>query len=1475
LTDEEKMRNLSQEIMPLCWQHVPALLRRLMLGTLMAIFFSITVPDAARGQTCTGGIPVNLADSSALVALHEATGGSSWSYPPNATKWREPGIPVTFWFGVTLQQCRVSFLSLSNRNLTRTLPDELGSLPEATFISITNNASLTGSIPATLGNLKKLESLGLHTNNLDGEIPATLGDLPNLTSLNLSRNQLTGSIPKEFDKLGSLEFLLLHTNKLSESIPAELGKLSKLRELDLTLNQLSGAIPAELGNLTNLGGLQLSFNQLSGAIPAALSKLSNLAILRLNSNQLSGEIPAALGNLTQLQLLWLNGNQLSGEIPTALGNLTNLQFDLNLANNRLTGAIPTDLGKLANLQTLNLSSNQLTGSIPKELGDLANAISISLSNNKLTGAVPPEFAKLSKLSSLLLQGNQLEDLPDLTGLSALRTVFLLGNRFTFEDLEPNAPLFSRATVTYSPQAEVETDVRAMGKDVVLAVNVGGQNNLYQWFKDGQAITGATENTFTLFSVDLNDRSQYHCQVTNTVVTGLTISSRKVSLQQAAFVVNSTGDLPDANPSDGVCDVDPNMPGDQCTLRAAIQTVNALGENAANPVARPVAFKISPEDAVPVITPPDDLPDIDFPIVIDGTTQAAGRVRLAGKGSAYGLNIEADGSTIKGLLIDHFSIGLSVLASGNTVEENFLVENKLGISINGNNNAIRKNIVAQNDIAGISISGLSTRGTGNIIEDNLIGTEENGFTPRPNGIGVNIAEKARLNTVKNNLISANNIGIQLKETSENIVEGNRIGTTADGQSALGNDIGVLLEKSEKNLIKNNVIADSRHNGIFLSAESDYNVIESNKIGTNAGGATALGNGEHGVEIENALDILVKDNVISGNKGAGVFISGLQAIENTLENNKIGTNAAGTEPLGNGMEGVLLLDVPATNVLANLISANGKSGVVIEGSEASKTLVSNNSIGTDIFGNDVLGVMGNREHGVVIVGVPSSTLSENLIAFNHNAGILLQAPSGAIERNNIHHNLIVGIDVAGGSDELNIVGNRIHLNGTNINADNAEFIAQNNNVFNGTSSGTGIHLTRSHAVIQGNNLTGDAGDALTLEQGSTALITQNNILGNQGFGLNNRDLSMSIAAPRNWWGDASGPGGAGPGSGDEVSAGVNFANWLAQPVAVVAAAAGDTLTLVAGRIDTVSVFLQNWQKPDDVLNVSLSDNQGWLQQPTAFAIALADSLGAEARIAIAVPANISDGSADNVRVIATSQANPSAADTTTFTVVSQMAVLVNIRVAPDSVTLAPGDSAQFTAAGLDQFGNDFSFTPAWSATGGVIDASGLYIAGNSAGNFLVTAAGPNAQIQGQAVVRIEGTVGVEGDAPAIPTAFHLYQNYPNPFWSAATSPARSGGNPETQIRYDLPKAAYVRVEIFNILGEKVKTLVDEKKPAGAHKIIWNGRTSTGGSAVSGVYIYRLQADDSSSRSGGPSTRPRLAQSSRSGQGFVQTRKLILLR
>lgn len=83
--------------------------------------------------------------------------------------------------------------------------------------------------------------------------------------------------------------------------------------------------------------------------------------------------------------------------------------------------------------------------------------------------------------------------------------------------------------------------------------------------------------------------------------------------------------------------------------------------------------------------------------------------------------------------------------------------------------------------------------------------------------------------------------------------------------------------------------------------------------------------------------------------------------------------------------------------------------------------------------------------------------------------------------------------------------------------------------------------------------------------------------------------------------------------------------------------------------------------------------------------------------------------------------------------------------------------------------------------------------------------------------------------LPIDFQLSQNYPNPF------------NPSTEIRYALPKDSYVRLEIYNVIGERVITLVNEQQEAGYKKVIWCGRDSRGKEVLSGVYFYRIVAGD----------------------------------
>jgi flagellar hook assembly protein FlgD len=81
--------------------------------------------------------------------------------------------------------------------------------------------------------------------------------------------------------------------------------------------------------------------------------------------------------------------------------------------------------------------------------------------------------------------------------------------------------------------------------------------------------------------------------------------------------------------------------------------------------------------------------------------------------------------------------------------------------------------------------------------------------------------------------------------------------------------------------------------------------------------------------------------------------------------------------------------------------------------------------------------------------------------------------------------------------------------------------------------------------------------------------------------------------------------------------------------------------------------------------------------------------------------------------------------------------------------------------------------------------------------------------------------------VPEDFRLYDNFPNPF------------NPETTIRFEIPEAADVNVEVYDILGTRVSTLVQQRLNAGSYAVRWNGGTNTGARAASGVYLCRMEA------------------------------------
>ncbi len=101
-------------------------------------------------------------------------------------------------------------------------------------------------------------------------------------------------------------------------------------------------------------------------------------------------------------------------------------------------------------------------------------------------------------------------------------------------------------------------------------------------------------------------------------------------------------------------------------------------------------------------------------------------------------------------------------------------------------------------------------------------------------------------------------------------------------------------------------------------------------------------------------------------------------------------------------------------------------------------------------------------------------------------------------------------------------------------------------------------------------------------------------------------------------------------------------------------------------------------------------------------------------------------------------------------------------------------------------------------------------------------------GQVVPQVEeyNTVtGVASSQPALPKQFELENNYPNPF------------NPSTQIAFKIAVTAKVSLDVYSILGEHIKTIVNKVFSPGEYTVTWNGNNDTGSSMASGVYIYRL--------------------------------------
>lgn len=431
--------------------------------------------------------------------------------------------------------------------------------------------------------------------------------------------------------------------------------------------------------------------------------------------------------------------------------------------------------------------------------------------------------------------------------------------------------------------------------------------------------------------------------------------------------------------------------------------------------------------------------------IGGTAPGAGNVisgnhesgiELRGGARANAVEGNQVGTDAAGLLPVHNRVGISIQFSAR--------HNTIGGTAPG-----AGNVLSGNRIAGVLITGIDTHPSNateeNRVEGNLIGLAGDGRTSIPNLTGVLIQAGARRNTIGGTAAGAGNIiaanlaagveiaGLYASEelpTTGNRVEGNFIGTDPAGTETLGNLVGVLIQAGARgntiggtapgarNILAGNYGAEVIISGVgaIQPQRTERNHLVGNSIGTDPGGTRPLKDDGLGVIIEaGARDNTIggtdpgAGNLISGSRAAGVQITGAGAqpgeftTGNRVEGNFIGTNAAGTAPigqrdpaLGNFIGVRIEVGARANHIggtaagAGNLISGNLDAGILIRDPFSGRNTIQGNLIGTDARG---LGSIRNGV-GIRVDGASDNTIggtelgARNILSGNGGAGIVIE-------------------------------------------------------------------------------------------------------------------------------------------------------------------------------------------------------------------------------------------------------------------------------------------------------------------------------------------------------------------------------------------------------------------------------------------------------------------------------------------------------
>jgi hypothetical protein len=380
--------------------------------------------------------------------------------------------------------------------------------------------------------------------------------------------------------------------------------------------------------------------------------------------------------------------------------------------------------------------------------------------------------------------------------------------------------------------------------------------------------------------------------------------------------------------------------------------------------------------------------------------------------------------------------------------------------------------------GIDIYSSNDRVIGSYVGTNVTG----GSVEANSGLGILVdgpgATIGGTSTGSANIISGNGSdGVEMfAGGSSCLVEGNRIGTNQAGTASVANGrLGIEVESPGATIGGTstgsaNIISGNFAGGGLIEASSC--LVEGNLIGTNAAGTAAVANGLGiGIEAPGATiggTSSSAANIISGNTGSGVDIAGSSCL---VEGNLIGTNATGTAAVANAYDGINVIAAEATiggtsSGDANIISGNANDGVGTTVA-GSNCLVEGNRIGTNRAGTASVanGRLGIEVESPGATIGGTSTGSANIISGNFAGGGLIEASSCLVEGN------LIGTNAAGTAAVANGLGIGIEAPGATIGGTSSSAA----NIISG-NTGSGVDIAGSSCLVEGNligtNATGTA-------------------------------------------------------------------------------------------------------------------------------------------------------------------------------------------------------------------------------------------------------------------------------------------------------------------------------------------------------------------------------------------------------------------